>query len=357
MSAADDAYAEAERLIARAKRSRAKKLELSHLKTRALARLPPGIATLDKLLELDLRHTQVADLAPLAGLTGLTTLSLDNTQASDLAPLAGLTGLTQLGLDNSAALDLRPLLGLRALVEAPELYGLSFANSAAARADPRIAEIAAIKDNATRAQTLFDYLETWVPPLPPEAPEPDSFLPVVNGEGRANRRQLEFLIRTAPATRITADLLADQITALLRDIPCEPETNHLPAEFQVFEYLRDILRNLSRAAASDAGAPEADQFAAMSQLIAKLERQIAELTQRLERSEKGRQMLEGELAKATEELAKKGFVPKYKEELGAKSAELTVWLAKTGMIAGFVHLLGVNSTTLAQFLAAIEKLL
>ena len=207
MSAADEAYAEAERLIARAKRSRAEKLDLDRPETRALTRLPPGIAALDKLQILDLSDTQITDLAPLAGLTGLTRLLLTNTPVTDLAPLAGLTGLTELSLSstqvanlaplagltgltwlslgNSAALDLRPLLGLRALVEAPDLGGLTFAGTAAARADPRIAEIAAIKDPATRARTLFDYLETWVPPqtgvpqspanadpAPPALPEP-----------------------------------------------------------------------------------------------------------------------------------------------------------------------------------------
>ncbi|MBW6505889.1 MAG: hypothetical protein K0B00_03970 [Rhodobacteraceae bacterium] len=162
MSAADDAYAEAERLIAEAKRTGAKDLSFNRPETHALTRLPPGIAALDSLRELDLSGTQVTDLAPMAGMTGIATL----------------------WLKASAALDLRPLRGLRALVETPEHRGLTFKGSAAARADSRIAEIAKITDPATRARTLFDYLETWVPPLPPEAPEPDPFLPVVIKAGR-----------------------------------------------------------------------------------------------------------------------------------------------------------------------------
>jgi hypothetical protein len=97
-----------------------------------------------------------------------------------------LTDIASLSLDHSAALDLRPLIGLRKLIDAPIRSGLTFTNSAAARADPRIAEIAEIADPATRAQTLFDYLETWVPvpPLPAAPPEPDPFLPVTFDGGR-----------------------------------------------------------------------------------------------------------------------------------------------------------------------------
>ena len=47
------------------------------------------------------------------------------------------------------------------------LRGLRFTNCAAARSDPRIAEIAAIEDPSTRARTLFDYLG-----LPVDDPDP-----------------------------------------------------------------------------------------------------------------------------------------------------------------------------------------
>lgn len=40
----------------------------------------------------------------------------------------------------------------------PEIGGLAFKNTAAAQADPRIAEIAEIEDNAKRATDLFTYL-------------------------------------------------------------------------------------------------------------------------------------------------------------------------------------------------------
>ncbi|MBS0125149.1 hypothetical protein [Thetidibacter halocola] len=52
---------------------------------------------------------------------------------------------------------------------------MTFTNSGATRADPRIAEIAQIKDAAERARTLFAYLEDWVPPgtgaAAPETPD------------------------------------------------------------------------------------------------------------------------------------------------------------------------------------------
>ena len=66
------------------------------------ARRPHRAAT------LDLSGTQVADLAPLAGLTGLQRLGLSGTQVADLAPLAGLTGLQRLDLAGTQVADLRP---------------------------------------------------------------------------------------------------------------------------------------------------------------------------------------------------------------------------------------------------------
>ena len=53
--------------------------------------------------------------------------------------------------------------------------GLTFTNTAATRAHPSIAEIAAIPDPATRAKTLFDYLQNWVPPGEVEVPTPPQF--------------------------------------------------------------------------------------------------------------------------------------------------------------------------------------
>ncbi|MCA3438624.1 MAG: leucine-rich repeat domain-containing protein [Rhodobacter sp.] len=115
MSAAQDAWKAAGAAIGQAKRTGAKRLDFSGEAFRALAALPPGIGALDKLRSLILDKTQVSDLAPLRGLTGLQALWLDSTPVSDLAPLQGLTGLQDLRLDSTQVSDLAPLQGLTGL--------------------------------------------------------------------------------------------------------------------------------------------------------------------------------------------------------------------------------------------------
>jgi hypothetical protein len=61
------------------------------------------------------------------------------------------------------------------LAEKPGLFGFRFENTAATRADPRIAEIAETQDSATRARELFDYLKDWVPPVPADQSEVPPF--------------------------------------------------------------------------------------------------------------------------------------------------------------------------------------
>ena len=186
-SAAEKAYAAAEQLIARAKREGAVVLRLDREETHALEMLPPDIAELDDLRDLDLDNTKISDLTPLSGLTALTHLGLhytpvsdvtplsglsaltqlwlDNTQVSDVTPLSGLTALTSLGLGGTQVADVRPVLNMPLLAENPSICGLTFENCAAARADARIAEISEIADNSERAQVLFAYLQDgWVPP-------------------------------------------------------------------------------------------------------------------------------------------------------------------------------------------------
>ena len=98
--------------------------------------LPPEIGALTALTNLDLRDTQVSDIAALSNLTKLTDLDLGSTPVSDLSSLLSLTQLA----------------------ENPLFRGLSFENTAATKADPRIAEIARIDENAKRATDLFAYL-------------------------------------------------------------------------------------------------------------------------------------------------------------------------------------------------------
>jgi len=128
------------------------------------------LTALTGLTRLYLNRIQISDLGPLSALTGLTTLYLNDSQISDLQPLAALTGLKMLYLDYTQITDLRPLRHLQGLVENPVNDGLTFTNTPATRADPRIAEIAAIEDPVTRARDLFAYLKTWVPPGEVAAP-------------------------------------------------------------------------------------------------------------------------------------------------------------------------------------------
>ena len=72
-------------------------------------------ADLLKVTDLDLSKTNISDLSPLAGMSGLTTLDLWGTRVSDLSPLAGLSGLTSLVLYNTRVSDLSPLAGLAKL--------------------------------------------------------------------------------------------------------------------------------------------------------------------------------------------------------------------------------------------------
>ncbi|MDJ0628786.1 MAG: leucine-rich repeat domain-containing protein [Rhodobacter sp.] len=117
MSEADDAFAEAERLIEEARESGVTELDLSRVGTRALTRLPESIGTLDRLTNLDLSMTQVTDLTPLQPLTGLEQLLLIQTRVTNLSPLQTLSALRTLVLDYSQITDLAPLSSLENLQE------------------------------------------------------------------------------------------------------------------------------------------------------------------------------------------------------------------------------------------------
>ena len=147
----------AQQHIAKEARERTGKLDLAGL---GLKELPPEVAGLTHLRELDLggagvadlapvarlialqsldcRNSRIADLAPLAGLTALQSLNCAQTQVADLAPLAGLTALQSLNCFNTQVADLAPLARLTALqnrphklsLAIPSNIGLSFASNA-----------------------------------------------------------------------------------------------------------------------------------------------------------------------------------------------------------------------------------
>ena len=137
----DAAYARAQDAIATARTSDASDLTLSGDDFSDLTELPPDVGTL----------------------TALTDLSLSGTQVSDISALSGLTGLMELTLTGTPVNDLSPILPLTQLVDAPKYGGLAFRNTAAARADRRIAEIAGIQDDAKRATDLCAYLKNVTP--------------------------------------------------------------------------------------------------------------------------------------------------------------------------------------------------
>ncbi len=64
---------------------------------------------------LDLRHTRVSDVSPLASLTAMTSLNLAHTRLIDLSTLASLTALTSLNLSGTQVSDVSPLARLTAL--------------------------------------------------------------------------------------------------------------------------------------------------------------------------------------------------------------------------------------------------
>jgi internalin A len=79
-----------------------------------LADLAP-IAGLANLQSLNVTTTQVADLAPLAGLPNLQSLYVGYTEVANLAPLAGLANLQSLDVSDTQVADLAPIAGLAKL--------------------------------------------------------------------------------------------------------------------------------------------------------------------------------------------------------------------------------------------------
>lgn len=140
------------------------------------------LSDLTNLSSIWLDATSVSDLSPLSGLTDLRVLFLKGTPVSDLSPLSNRTELEVLDISQTAARDLRPLRELHKLVDDPHMFGLALKGCAAAEEDPRIAEIAEIKDNSERARVLFEYLADWVPPWEPA--QPDELLSVEEVDGQ-----------------------------------------------------------------------------------------------------------------------------------------------------------------------------
>ncbi len=110
---AEECYAEALRRIAQERVVLSGELDLSALF--ALQSLPPEIAELVHLWQLNCSGTCVSDLSPLTPLTVLRSLYCNITQVSDLSPLAALTALQSLECHYTQVSDLSPLAALTVL--------------------------------------------------------------------------------------------------------------------------------------------------------------------------------------------------------------------------------------------------
>ena len=111
----------------------------------------------------DAAYARAQDAIATARTSDASDLTLSGDDFSDLTELppdiGTLTALTDLSLSGTQVSDLSPVLPLTQLADAPQSAGLAFKNTVAAQADPRIAEIAGIDDNAKRATDLFAYLK------------------------------------------------------------------------------------------------------------------------------------------------------------------------------------------------------
>jgi len=169
-----------------------------------LAALPPELADHKRLELLDVKGTQIVEIALLAQLKGLQTLNLTKTNVVDLSPLAGLPLLGSLLLARSSIFDVTPLARLpslfyldlsltnvsdvTALAKAVNLRWLDlsgskvrdispvaglenlkelwFANTPACDADPTLADLAKIRDDENRARRTLAYLRGEEPDEP-----------------------------------------------------------------------------------------------------------------------------------------------------------------------------------------------
>ena len=193
----DAAYARAQDAIATARASDASALTLSGDDFADLAVLPPDIGSLTALKNLNLLGTQVSDILALSGLTALSSLNLSSTPVSDLSPLLPLTQLAE-AFSRSTT-------------------GLAFKNTAAAQADPRIAEIAEIRDNAKRATDLFAYLKN------------------VNLTQTA---QYHTLLSTRLMRASIGDFQFDSLARVMRLMPFEEDLRRLRDPVQLARFLK-----------------------------------------------------------------------------------------------------------------------
>ncbi|MEM8554406.1 MAG: leucine-rich repeat domain-containing protein [Pseudomonadota bacterium] len=250
-SLADRAYAAAAKEIEAALKSGSTTLEL-HRFARSifehLERIPPQIGELGQLLRLDLRYTQVTDIAPLSGLAQLQSLDLRYTQVTDIAPLSGLAQLQSLDLRSTQVTDIAPLSGLAQLQSlslwntqvtniAPlsglaqlqflylnrtkvadlgpikyltNLRDLEFRGCEATKQNSKLRTLSEIKGDRERTETTLAYLRSLdddpviAPPPKPIVPDPPPENPLAPVEARGTR--LDLKASPTNETGISADV-------------------------------------------------------------------------------------------------------------------------------------------------------
>lgn len=109
----DEAYAEAQEIIAAAVLAKPAVLHLDKLPN--LKTLPPDIATLDRLVMLNLKGTKISDIDALGRLDRLQILNLRGTRVTDLEALSGMQNLEILDVGKTWVSDLSPLVELASL--------------------------------------------------------------------------------------------------------------------------------------------------------------------------------------------------------------------------------------------------
>lgn len=109
----DEAYAAAKARILAVREDGDRVIRFNDLSN--LGDLPPELAELTDLIQVDLRGTAVRDVALLAKLPNLRILSLRGTLVGDLSPLTALENLDTLDISQTWVRDLDPLTMLPAL--------------------------------------------------------------------------------------------------------------------------------------------------------------------------------------------------------------------------------------------------
>jgi hypothetical protein len=110
---AKQSYIQAESQIVIISKFKLPNLNLSGLKF--LETLPPQVAELHWLTQIDITNTLIRDISPIASLLQLQVISAKNSKIQDLNPLKALAELKYISIDRTPIVSLRPLANLQKL--------------------------------------------------------------------------------------------------------------------------------------------------------------------------------------------------------------------------------------------------